>query len=541
MKTYSFNRYKLVAGGLFAGMALSGCENAQDKGREKKKDFQNVVFIISDDHSYKTLGCYGNEIINTPNIDRLASEGVTFTNGYTSAPICSPSRQSIQTSKYPHASGVTLLFTPFVDDGNVTVAEHFKNHGYATCMIGKTHWNNWIWGSLYKDGPPDHGYDVIIDKNDYRKHLEEHPPEPVPESIMTRQNSKPSEGIAWAKNADALPVGYYEKDSEGTYFSNKAVEFIKENKDRPFFLWVAYHQPHASFYFPVEYAGRYKPEDMPLPQGSPEDDMWVPEIFRDLTEAERRGIIAAYYSCVEYMDHSTGIILDALKEEGLEDNTLIVYASDQGYLLNDHKRFEKHTFWKEAIKAPLIIKGKGKYEAGKRTGAPVEFIDLVPTFADIAGLPQHPDFQGKSFLPLLRGETSEHRDVVFAEYMEDNKAMVATEEWKYIFQNCKRDMGLNYETGETPIGIYHRLYNLRDDPGETTNLAFEPEHQDLIEKFRDIMLQRFMETSPYADECPAELNKTGKLVWFCEPRDVGAEAGGVPLRVFYNERFRSQE
>jgi choline-sulfatase len=110
--------------------------------------FRNVVVIISDDHSTRTLGCYGNEVIRTPNIDRIASAGTRFTNAYANAPICSGSRQSLLTGKYPHASGVNLLFTPFNDDMNYTVAEHMRAHGISTAMIGKTHWNDWIYSQL---------------------------------------------------------------------------------------------------------------------------------------------------------------------------------------------------------------------------------------------------------------------------------------------------------------------------------------------------------------------------------------------------------
>jgi hypothetical protein len=136
------------------------------------------------------------------------------------------------------------------------------------------------------------------------------------------------------------------------FLCREAIKFMEENKDGRFLLWLSFNEPHAPFHYPVEYAGRYDPAEVPLPEGSPEDDRWVPEIFRGLTEDERRGIMAAYYTCVEYMDRNIGMVIDALDEMGIRENTLIVYVSDNGYLLNHHERFEKHTMWAESVKIP---------------------------------------------------------------------------------------------------------------------------------------------------------------------------------------------
>jgi len=136
---------------LFAGMAF---------GQELPK-MRNTLVIIADDHALHVTGAYGNDIIDTPNIDGLAKDGVTFTNAVCNAPICSASRQSLLTGKYPHGTGVSLLFTPFPDEGNTTIAEHLEGH-YATALIGKNHFNNWVWYPLYKDGLPKHGFDVLV-------------------------------------------------------------------------------------------------------------------------------------------------------------------------------------------------------------------------------------------------------------------------------------------------------------------------------------------------------------------------------------------
>ena len=306
--------------------------------------------------------------------------------------------------------------------------------------------------------------------------------------------------------------------------------FTEAHHQERLFLWLAFHEPHAPFEFPIEYAGRYRAEDMVLPQGSAEDDRWVPARFRGFTDAEKRGVIAAYYTSVEYLDQNVGRVIEALQTQGIYDETLIIYLGDQGYLLGEHKRFEKHTLWKEAIQAPLIVVGPG-LPRGRVYDELIELIDVVPTICEALGVTAPEEGQGRSFYPLLRGEAYQERDEVFAEFLEDNQAMVATRRWKYIFTTGKRDLGQGFATGYGPAGITHRLYDLVADPGETTNVA--ERHPDVVARLQRRMLQRFAHTHPYADELPDHLTTDGQLVWFCEPRDVGADYGGVPLRTFY--------
>ncbi len=495
----------------------------------------NVVMIMSDQHNPQFTGCYGG-ITRTPNLDRMAARGVQFNNAYSNAPLSSASRQSILTGKYPHATGVTLLFTPFPDEINTTLPEHLKKFDFKTGIIGKTHFNNWLWYKYYKDGLPDHGFDHQIGKADWEKHLEKNPPRSIPRDIMTRKDAAPHETVAGLWNAEKLPAPYYDEDSEGTFFANKAVEFIDQNKKDRFCLWVAFHEPHAPFSFPVEYRDKYWPGNMPLPQAGHEDTRWIPEKFKELTDEERRGIIASYYTSVEYLDKNVGMILDGLENRGLADSTLVIYLGDQGYLLNEHGRIEKHTMWEESIKAPLIVQGGKALKTGKKTEALVELIDVAPTIFKAMGVAPLEETQGKSFLPVLTQAVDTHKNYVFAEFLEDNKAMVATPEWKYIFTTGKRDLGQSYKTGHGPSGLLHKLYNLKKDPGETTNVAYHPENDEIINKLQEKMLEIFKETHPYAEEVPNALNLIGQLIWFCEPRDVG-DTPMLPLgRVFEARR-----
>lgn len=517
---------------LFVLSWIPGC-SSQKKPLQQSDPYKNVVVIIGDDHTYKALGAYGNEIVHTPNLDELATHGAMFTNAYSSSPLCSASRQSLLTGKYPHATGVSLLFSPFNDNTNTTIAEHLKTEDFATALIGKDHFNSFVWWDLYAKGLPKFGFDTLIGRGEYTSWLESNPADPVPENIRTFNDpSNLPEKIA-RMNPETLPQPCYNKDCAGTFLAESAIRFMEENSKKRFLLWLAFNEPHAPFVFPVEYAGKYKPDDITLPQGSHEDDRWIPERFKGFTDENKKGIIASYYTSVEYMDKNVGLVIDALKENGVYDETLIIYLGDQGYLLYDHKRFEKHTMWKESIKSPLIIAGNKNIANNKSYDELIEFIDVAPLICEALGVDPMEEAQGNSFYSLLTGSSYQEKDFVFAEFLEDNKAMVANRKWKYIFSTGKRDLGQGFATGSGPSGILHKLYDLENDPGETTNLANKTTYKDIVNKMQNMMIGRFLETHPYAGEMPDNLTIDGKLVWLCEPRDVGAEYDGLPLRTFY--------
>jgi arylsulfatase A-like enzyme len=236
------------------------------------------------------------------------------------------------------------------------------------------------------------------------------------------------------------------------------------------------------------------------------------------------------------MDKNVGLILDELEESQLEQETLVIYLGDQGYLLNDHDRFEKHTMWAESIKAPLVIKGKGLV-SGVAVDEVVEFIDLAPTLFELLGVGTFDELQGQSLVPLLTGHPGSIREYAFAEYLEDNMAMVASKRWKYVFTTGKRDLGLGYATGLGPSGVVHMLYDLENDPMETRNLAYMEGYKEWTDSLQSVMLERFMTTHPQARFVPSGLNKTGKLIWFCEPNDVGQEPGSELQRIFEKENI----
>lgn len=509
---------------------ILGCVSEKAE-KSMPQQVQNIVVILADDHALKVTGAYGNSMIRTPNLDRLTREGITFNRAYCNAPICSASRASLLTGKYPHATGVNLLFTPFPDEGNITIAEHLQTLGYSTGLMGKTHFNNWAWSHLYEKGLPKHGFDTLVERGAYRGFLQQKVRRPIPDATPVYEPGGDRQNVAKWMNADYLPQAVWDEDSEGTFYANQAIQFLEDHQSDPFFLWVAFKEPHHPYYFPLEFADKYDPETLPLPAGSTEDDRWIPKKFKGLTEAEKRGIIASYYSSTEYLDKNIGLVLNALDDLKLADNTLVVYLSDNGYLLYEHKRFEKHTMWEEAIKQPLVIRQPKMGNAGERRDALVEYVDVVPSLLDLIGVEPLATVQGESFVPILEGKKEDHRSFAFSQYLEDNLAMVRTDKWKYMFTTGSRDLGIGYQTGLGPSGMVHRLYDLETDPQEYQNLADRAENQAILLDLQQKMLARFMSTHPAAAKCPSGLSLEGKLVWFCEPRDVGTDQSLVDRQV----------
>ncbi len=498
-------------------LGLVGLSACSSEPANESPPIRNILFLMADDHAAYVMGAYGNATIRTPNLDRLAAQGVRFERAYANCPFCTPSRQSLITGKLPHACGVTLLQTPLAEE-QVTIADHLKGFGFKTGAVGKMHFNSDL----------KHGFDYRIDGKEHDQYLAEHPARKPPEGVRFKPPWRPFQVPAreWL-NADTLPgtgypqpgdpdnQGLYDDDFTGTFFARRAIDFLTENRGDRMCLWLSFYEPHSPYNFPIEFSKKYDASEMPLPETGPEDDRWVPAIFRDLTEDDKRGIIRSYYSSVEYMDTNIGRTLDALQELGLADSTLVIYVGDHGYLLGHHRRFEKHMMWEEAVRVPLVIRDPRL--GAKTVGAMVEMVDLVPTILDILEVPPIEGQQGKSLAPLLRGETDNHKEYVFSEYFHDNKAMVRSEEWKYIFTSGKKDLTLGYETGLGPSGRDQRLYNMLEDPKEFNDLADDPQYATVIHDMQTKMLEVFMTTDPRAAQLPDGLSAAAKLEWFLEP------------------------
>jgi choline-sulfatase len=257
---------------------------------------------------------------------------------------------------------------------------------------------------------------------------------------------------------------------------------------------------------------------MPVGKLGPEDGKQIPKVFADLTEAEKQGIVAAYYTSVAYLDKNVGLVLDTLQRLKLDENTLVIYIGDHGYLLGQHGRFEKHSFWEPAVRAPLLVSYPQRFGRGKVSEALVEFVDLVPTILDVCGVPHPAGLQGKSLLPLLTGKAQKLRDYVFSEYLFGwEEAMIRTEAWKFIYTKGDIERTDGYETAYPRPGKSRRLYDLKRDPDEMTNLAARPEYQKIVQMLERKLYERLVSTQPPGRTAPKSLTQEETIDFLLRP------------------------
>lgn len=494
----------------FLGSAAAAIPSSKSAGQSGRKP--NFLFLIADDHAGYVLGADGNRLAETPNLDRLASEGTRFASHFCNAPVCTPSRQSFFTGQLPHTAGVTRLQTR-LDPAKPTIAKELKKAGYTTAVFGKMHLNQPAAPGLF-------GFDVMMTEGELQRDwVEKVKPRPVPREIKVQPEWKPFRDPAriWL-NAEKRPYGRYEEDMKAAHQIRLAARFLEEHRDKPFALWVSFHEPHSPFHFPIEDARHFDPKRFPVPRVGPEDGWQIPLIFRDLTDEEKQGIIAAYYTSVRYLDRNVGRILNKLRELNLEDNTFVVYTADHGYNLGHHGRFEKHCGYEPALRVPLIMRFPGHIRKGVVKDQ-TEHIDLAPTILDMLNAEPLPVQHGKSLRPYLEGKKADApRDHVFAEYLENEEAFIRTDRWKFIFCSGRRKRTDGYLTDNPTPGRYVRLYDRRSDPGEFTNVAAK--HPDVVAQMEDLLLQRFRRTHPEAEREPQRLSREEALEWYLRPRDA---------------------
>jgi choline-sulfatase len=480
----------------------------------------NVLWICADDHAAYVCGAYGNRIVHTPHLDALAAGGMRFDRAFCNSPVCTASRQSFLTGRYPRTIGVTQLSTA-LPESETTLAERLRDAGYETAAIGKMHFNSNL----------GHGFDKRIDMPDYQKWLQTKGKEPLPAGIETQPAWKPFRDPAavWL-NAAVLPFAAVDADMPGTYFANRATTFLAEcgaarrgpakGAEKPFFLMVSFYEPHSPFHFPVEYRGRHQPGEFAVPAVGPEDDWQVPAIFRDLTGAQKQGIAAAYYTSAEFLDRNVGRVLEALQNSGLEGETLVIYTGDHGYMLGQHGRFEKHCCYEPAIRAPLIVRFPDKIKPQSSTRALVEFIDIAPTVLDYCGTKVPATMQGRSLAPVLAGTTNHHREEIFIEYSENEEAAIRTENWKLVYITGKRERQDGYTTGRPLPGRAIRLFDLEHDPDEMTNVAERPEHASLLGKLKQSLADHLCRTARLPEHVLQNDDVDSVIDFSLVPRDV---------------------
>ncbi len=476
----------------------------------------NLLFLMADDHAGYVLGADGNPLAETPHLDQLAREGTRFASHYCQSPVCTPARQSLFTGQLPHSAGVTTLRTALAN-GKPTLARQFQAAGYRTAAIGKMHFN--------QPGKPGlHGLETALTEDVVSTRWRaESKPKPIPADVPGRGPWQPFRVPAreWL-NARSEPFARLDYDMRSRFQERMVREYLAANHTAPFALWVSFQEPHSPFDFPVEDWKHFPPERFPVPRLGPEDGWQIPLIFRDLSDAEKQGIIASYYTSARFLDRNVGRVLDLLREFGLEENTLVVYTADHGYSLGQHGRFEKHCGYDPALRVPLLMRWPGRIREGEIHDL-TEHVDLSATLLDLLGAEPFAVQHGESLRPYLTGGAVTPREWIFSELLENEECYARSKQWKYIYCSGKRARTDGYRIENPTPGRYRKLYNLEADPGEFTDVS--EQHPQVVKDFEQRLLARFRETHPEASAEPSQSSAADSLDFYLKPRDAGPVEG----------------
>lgn len=458
----------------------------------------NVLFIAVDDLRPE-MGCYGNTVVKTPNLDRLAARGMVFNHAYCQQALCSPSRSSIMTGRRPDATRVFDLETHFraaLPDA-VTLPQHFKAQGYHCAAAGKIFHVNFEDGRSWSE-PHWYPWGITVDTDplDWNRRITKQVGDGLPRPAKAAGTASHDEdkqgGGGHGKGEPAFEVSALTDDelADGctAAHSVKRLHELKA-KGQPFFLAVGFMKPHLPFVAPKKYWDLYDPEKIPvpacdhLPEGAPpfaghlNNELHaysnVPKenpIPADFAKVLRHG----YYACVSYVDAQVGRLLDALEAEGLAEHTVVVLWGDHGWQLGEHGLWHKHTNFEVATRAPLLISIPHQSTAGRKCDAPVEFVDVYPTLADLCGLPAPAGLDGQSLRPFLDDPKAPARKVAISQYQRGKNLMgysIRDERWRLTQWRDSFTGGIKAT----------ELYDEVNDPDETVSLHTKPENKAVIE------------------------------------------------------------
>jgi arylsulfatase A-like enzyme len=446
----------------------------------------NVLFIISDDlNNY--LGCYGDPLAKTPNIDALAARGVKFERAYCAFPLCGPSRNSILTGLYPNSNGILANSQVFRQTipSHVSLPQAFRQAGYFAARIGKLYHYN-VPNSIGTNGHDDPGsWELELNPAGIDR-LEDQP------KIITLTPGQYGGTLSWlaSEHGDAEQTdGKMAADAEWVL-----ERCAKQQKERPFFLALGFFRPHTPYVAPKEpYFGWYPGEKMRL---FPSVDKNPPEVpaaalgsykkEQDaLTDDLRRDCAQAYYASISFMDAQVGRVIGALDRLGLADNTIVVFTSDHGYHMGEHGLYQKMSLFEGSARVPMLIVAPG---AGKGTTVtePVSQIDLYPTLTELAGVKAPGNLQGQSLVPMLKDYNAKGRGWAITQVSRGggrNRATVTKDKSSDLprfFGYSLRTPRWRYTEWDEEGKQGRELYDHDADPGELANLAGKPEHAATI-------------------------------------------------------------
>jgi choline-sulfatase len=432
------------------GAHLSGC--SAFRGGLARKGPPNILFLMTDQFRHDALSCRGNHHVKTPVLDQLAKSGTLFSRTYCQNPVCSPARAAILFGRYTHSCGVKTN-THMAPRDLPTIPTALREYGYTTACFGKLHINgrddlDWDTKGLKKNWPQ-------VERREGEYYLG-----------AGLQGDQPLATPA------PFPIEYHPEWRA----KEETIEFMEMNRRRPWFIQCSFNKPHPPFQPPRKHwdmIDRSKLEIPEYPEGDLDDAnpaLWNMMKGRKLDNITREDILdgmQGYYGNIACCDELFGEVLDALDRLGLRENTLIVFTADHGEMLHAHRLWTKFNFFEESVHVPLILSMPGLVPEDRVCDALIEQIDLFPTFMDVLGLNTPKEVQGRSFLPVAKGETEHHRDFVRSEF---GGKMLMHFDGRYKF----------IDNGE---GVIQELYDLQNDPREIENLANLPLHKARMKAF----------------------------------------------------------
>lgn len=453
---------------------------------QQKEKKPNIIYIYADDMGYGELGCYGQQKIKTPNLDRMAKEGMRFTDHYTSTPVCAPARCMLMTGKhgghtYIHGNYEMGGFPDSLEggqmplpEGTFTIGKLMQQAGYATAAIGK-----WGMGMQNTTGAPtkqgfDYFYGYLDQKqahNHYPTHLWENNQWDTLKNPVMNVHRRLDSTRATDKDFD-----YFKgKDYAAAKMTEKALAFIDRNAGKPFFLYLPYTIPHVSLQAPDEWVNKYIGQFDEKPY------------YGQKGYASAKYPLSIYAAMISYLDAQVGIIMDKIKKMGLDENTIIMFSSDNGatfnggvdrYFFNSNGglRGQKMDLFEGGIREPFIARWPGKIPAGKTSVLPSAQFDMMATLAELTGQ-KAGNTDGISFLQELKGNSGSQQkhDYLYFEYPENGGQLaIRMGKWKAVKLDVRQHPEKNW-----------MLFNLESDRNETTDLASQ--HPELIKQFESIV------------------------------------------------------
>ena len=451
---------------------------------------RNVLFIVADDLN-TSLGCYGDPLTKTPNLDRLAARGVRFDRAYCSFPLCGPSRNSMLTGLHPNATGILANGQVFRQTipGHPSLPELFRRHGGCPVRVGKLfHYN--VPASIGTAGHDDPASGEAAFNPAGVDHLEDEP------RIFSLRPGQFGATLSWF--ASPAPDAAH---TDGLVAA-RAEQILAEcaaDRTRPFFLAVGFYRPHTPYVAPRGYFDLYPEDEMPVVTGVAEDRADLPPAALEsghreqdeMTDEQRRQARQAYAASISFLDAQVGRVVAALDRLGLADDTVIVFTSDHGYHMGEHGLWQKRSLFEESARVPLLIVWPGKTAAGGVASAPVSHVDLYPTIAAGCGLSTPLGLPGQDLAPILSDPAEPGRNWAVTHVTRPGSKKEGTPPFSGYSVRTPRWRYTEWDEGHRG----RELYDHDADPRELTNLADDPPHANdmaaLAAQLRDAVAGTF--------------------------------------------------